>query len=73
MPDISVLPAKVEEIEKGYNFSEAEYSNALKNEKEDKKENKKEKDAQDKDWRKDYQLSRAVDLVKALSIYTESK
>lgn len=72
-PDISVLPAKVEEIEKGYNFSEAEYSNALKNEKEDKKENKKEKDAQDKDWRKDYQLSRAVDLVKALSIYTESK
>lgn len=72
-PDVSVLPAKVEEIEKGYNFSEAEYSNALKNEKEDKKENKKEKVSQDKDWRKDYQLSRAVDLIKALSIYTKAK
>ena len=72
-PDVSVLPAKVEEIEKGYNFSEAEYSNALKNEKEDKKENKKEKETSDKDWRKDYQLSRAVDLIKALSIYTKAK
>ena len=73
-PDITVLPAKVEEIDKGYNFSEAEYSNALKNEKEEQKEDDKNKTSKnEKDWRKDYQLSRAVDLVKALSIYVTTK
>ncbi|MBE6445484.1 MAG: S41 family peptidase [Alphaproteobacteria bacterium] len=71
-PDVLVHPAKIEEIKSEYNFSEAEYSNALKNEKEDKqKEVKKENSEKDDEWRKDYQLSRAVDLVKALGIYSK--
>ncbi len=68
-PDVEVHPAKVEEIVSTYNFSEAEYGNALKNETvSDKKENNQDK-TKDEEWRKDYQLSRAVDLVKALGIY----
>ena len=73
-PDIVVHPAKVEEFTNDYGFSEAEYTNALKNEtlkEEKKKDNKKDKD--DGDWRNDYQLSRAVDLVKALNIYMIDK
>ena len=65
---MEVKPAKVEEIDKGVNFSEAEFGNALKNDaaiakKEDKQ------TAVDDELKKDYQLARAVDLVKALSIY----
>ena len=68
-PDVEVHPAKVEEIVSSYNFSEAEYGHALKNETvSDKKENNQDK-TKDEEWRKDYQLSRAVDLVKALGIY----
>lgn len=68
VPDVEVKPAKVEEIDKGVNFSEAEFGNALKNDaaiakKEDKQ------TAVDDELKKDYQLARAVDLVKALSIY----
>ena len=72
-PDITVLPAKVEEVEKLYNFSEAEYGNALKNDKETAKKEHKNEKPQDNDWKKDYQLLRAVDLTKALSIYTSDK
>lgn len=72
IPDVEVHPAKVEEYINNYGLSEAEYRNALKNEAtgEDKKT---ENNTKDEDWRKDYQLSRAVDLVKALGIYTQSK
>lgn len=72
-PDVEVHPAKVEEVKSAYNFSEAEYGNALKNDKADKEEKKEDKKTQDNDWRKDYQLSRAVDLVKALGIYNSAK
>lgn len=72
-PDIIVHPAKIEEIKNEYNFSEAEYRNALKNEKQENHEEKNNKKTANDDWRKDYQLSRAVDLVKALSILTSSK
>ena len=52
------------------NISEAELKNALKNdtlpEKNDQKANK-----SDDELAQDYQLSRAVDLVKALGIYTQ--
>lgn len=69
MPDVEVKPAKVEEIDKGMNFSEAEFGNALKN---DAKDTAKKKDtAQDEDLKKDYQLMRAVDLVKSLNIYKQ--
>lgn len=72
IPDVEVHPAKVEEYINNYGLSEAEYRNALKNEAtgEDKKI---ENNTKDEDWRKDYQLSRAVDLVKALGIYTQGK
>lgn len=70
-PDVLVHPAKVEEIESSFGLSEAEYSNALKN---DNSEVKKDQKAEtNNDWRKDYQLSRAVDLVKALGIYNSGK
>ena len=74
-PDIVVHPAKIEEFTDEYGFSEAEYTNALKNENADKNKNKKKekKDSSETEWRKDYQLSRAVDLVKALNVYTASK
>lgn len=73
-PDITVHPAKIEEFTNEYGFSEAEYTNALKNEtvNNDKKKDDKAKEEAD-DWRKDYQLSRAVDLVKALNVYTAAK
>lgn len=74
VPDVEVHPAKVEEIENSYGLSEAEYRNALKNETAtENKDNKKAAPTGKEDWRKDYQLSRAIDLVKALSIYNPSK
>ena len=73
-PDIVVHPAKLEEYTNEYGFSEAEYTNALKNETITKEQNKdKTKDAEEENWRDDYQLSRAVDLVKALGIYGSAK
>lgn len=74
-PDIVVHPAKIEEFKDEYGFSEAEYTNALKNEtvSDEKQKQKDKKQATEEDWRKDYQLSRAVDLVKALSVYKDSK
>ncbi len=74
VPDVEVHPAKVEEVKNEFSFSEAEYSNALKNEmaNDNKKDTKNAKENND-EWRKDYQLSRAVDLVKALGIYHSGK
>lgn len=70
-PDIIVHPAKLEEFTDEYGFSEAEYTNALKNETvKDNKDKKANENKKDNDWRKDYQLLRAVDLVKALNIYS---
>lgn len=70
-PDIEVKPAKVEEFESyALNLSEAELNNALKNDSnEEAKENKKEKNKEDLE---DYQLVRALDLVKALALYSKS-
>lgn len=70
VPDIEVKPAKVEVLENiGFGTSEAELQNALKNETQDAKNQAAAKNAVDEDLTKDYQLSRAVDLVKALSLY----
>lgn len=69
-PDIEVKPAKVEIIENEYERSEAELKNALKNDSIiNEKTGKKETD--DDGLVNDYQLSRAVALVKALGIYTQ--
>lgn len=73
-PDIRVKQAKVEEIESyGLNLSEADLKGALKNEQagDDKKKDKKANDKDKKDL-KDYQLIRALDLVKALYIYGQN-
>jgi carboxyl-terminal processing protease len=71
-PDILVKPAKVEELESyALNISEAELNNALKNDTTDEKDvkNKQQKNKADL---ADYQLIRALDLVKALSLYSKS-
>lgn len=69
-PDVEVKPAKVEVIENEYERSEAELKNALKNDGivDDKTAKSVGKDTE---LEKDYQLSRAVDLVKALGIYNK--
>ena len=72
-PDVVVHPAKVEEFTDEFGFSEAEYKNALKNENEVKNKKSNKKGEKDSEWRNDYQLARAVDLVKALNVYTVSK
>lgn len=73
-PDILVKPAKIQTLERyGLNLTEAELNGALKNEDDnkDKDEKKKEEQTDNKEDKKDedYQLIRALDLVKALSIY----
>ncbi|MBE6443989.1 MAG: S41 family peptidase [Alphaproteobacteria bacterium] len=75
-PDVVIHPAKLEEFTDEYGFSEAEYTNALKNDTVNKNESKNEDKNENKnenDWRKDYQLLRAVDLIKALSVYKPIK
>lgn len=69
-PDIEVKPAKVEELESyALNISEAELNNALKNDSETDTQ-KKEKSKKSKEDLADYQLTRALDLVKALALYS---
>ncbi len=72
-PDIEVKPAKVEIIDTGVGFSEAEFSNALKNETTGDKKGKTadQRKAEAEELAKDYQLSRAIDLVKALNLYNQ--
>lgn len=72
-PDIEVKPAKVEVLDTGVGFSEAEFSNTLKNETSGDKNSKNadQKKAEAEELAKDYQLSRAIDLVKALGLYNE--
>lgn len=72
-PDVKVKQAKVEEIEStAYNLSEADLKGALKNEQAN--DNGKDKEAKEKKEadKKDYQLVRALDLVKALYIYGQN-
>ena len=71
-PDIEVKPAKVEEFESyALNLSEADLNNALKNDMEDDKKSDKNTKKSKEDLA-DYQLVRALDLVKALSLYSKS-
>lgn len=75
-PDIEVKPAKVELLNNdGLTISEAELKNALKNDNIDTDSKKKENNddsAKDEELKKDYQLLRAVDTIKALSIYNQN-
>jgi carboxyl-terminal processing protease len=71
-PDIEVKPAKVEELESyALNISEAELKNALKNDNEESNEKSK-KNKKSKEDLEDYQLTRALDLVKALALYANT-
>lgn len=71
-PDIVVKQSKVEEIEdNGWNISEADLKGALKNEQADKKKSNKKSKISEADA-KDYQLIRAMDLVKALYLYGQN-
>lgn len=74
-PDVAVKPAKVEEIESPFELSEGEYNNALKNDSEEKVDAKKQavKKAEKEELAKDYQLARALDLVRAMGIYEQGK
>ncbi len=69
VPDIEVKLAKVEEVEDGLNISEADLKNALKNDAKRDEKNKKEKSEKEKKLLADYQIVRAVDVIKALSLY----
>ena len=72
-PDIEVKPAKVEELESfALNISEAELKNALKNDSDEGKFAEK-KSKKSKEDLADYQLTRALDLVKALALYSKSE
>lgn len=72
-PDVEVKPAKLEVLESGgFGMSEADLRGALKNENagEDKSKNTPDNN-QDDDMQKDYQLMRAVDMVKGLGLYSK--
>ena len=71
-PDVEVKPAKVEEVESyALSLSEAELNNALKNDNSDEN-NSKKKNKKSKEDMEDYQLVRALDLVRALALYSKS-
>ena len=72
-PDVEVKPAKVEEYESyALNISEADLNNALKNDEQVDENNSKSKKQKSKKDMQDYQLVRALDLVKALGLYSKS-
>ncbi|MBR1544934.1 MAG: S41 family peptidase [Alphaproteobacteria bacterium] len=74
-PDVEVNRAKIEEVKEDRMFSEETLTNALKNDTKDKSGKKdakseREKTEEERD-KNDYQLNRAVDMVKALAVYGE--
>lgn len=78
-PDVEVKRVKIEEGEEEEEdrlFSEATLSNAIKNKNGKKKTKKAKKDKNDDNsedkYKKDYQLQRGLDIVKALATYEES-
>ena len=71
-PDVEVKHAKIEELESyALNISEADLNNALKNDSDIDAGNEK-KNGKSKEDLADYQLVRALDLVKALALYSKS-
>ena len=71
-PDVEVKPAKIDELESyALNISEADLNNALKNDSDIDAGNEK-KNGKSKEDLADYQLVRALDLVKALALYSKS-
>lgn len=76
VPDVEIHQAKVEEIETSSSFSESSFANALSNDakkRADKKEQKSGSNTKIVDKTKDYQLARAVDILKAISVYQQAE
>ena len=73
-PDVPVKLAKIEEIDTSdWNLSEANLKGALKNEQATEKAKTSSEKSEDEDkTKKDYQLVRALDLVKALYLYSQN-
>ncbi len=72
-PDVVVKQAKIEEVKSyGLNLSEADLKGALKNEQESAKDTKKDANKEELTDKNDYQLIRALDLVKALYLYNQN-
>lgn len=70
-PDVEVKQAKIQEVESGgFGMTEAELKGALKNETIDDNAKEKTKKADAEALNSDYQLVRAIDLVKALNLYS---
>lgn len=71
-PDIEVKQAKLEVVESGgFGMTEAELKGALKNETAEEKKAEKDRRLSPEDL-SDYQLLRAIDMVKALKLYSEN-
>lgn len=71
-PDIEVRQAKLEVVESGgFGMTEAELKGALKNETAEEKKAEKDRRLSPEDL-SDYQLLRAIDMVKALKLYSEN-
>jgi len=75
-PDITVPAAKIEVLEPNHRFQEADFRNALdksKNDNRDAKENAKTRDQLIKEAAsQDYQLQRALDLLRGISLYSNT-
>ncbi len=79
-PDIEIQPAKVEEIDVGHGIRESDLRGALENDtvKKVKKEEKEDKKGKEKEGKKekgkekpyDYQLNRALDLVRGIHLFS---
>ncbi len=69
-PDIEVELAKIESI-KSQRLKEADLHGALENDSKTKAANDNEKNSEDNEKMQDYQLMRAIDLLKGLSLYAQ--
>lgn len=70
-PDVEVKQAKLQEVESGgFGMTEAELKGALKNETAEDEAKEKTKKSEADAINNDYQLVRAIDLVKALNLYS---
>ncbi len=77
VPDVEIHQAKLEEIDNNTaGFSESNFVNALSNDSSKKEKETKDKKAQNKskviDRDNDYQLARALDILKAISVYQKA-
>ena len=68
-PDIIVEPARIENLDESGRVRESDLRGALKNEGSDRKKDKKDDDEKPEAHDDDYQLSRALDLLRGVALY----